>query len=96
MMANADNKYQTLLQVAAGTRLRADTAALKSTYTASVAAVDKNTPRPSHGCICDSISPPLSYFFPLFRAANPIDTYERFRKGVKRNAPENSEDHVSY
>ena len=45
--AKADSKYHTLLHVAAGTRLRAETAALKSTYTASVAAVDRNTPRAS-------------------------------------------------
>jgi hypothetical protein len=44
MTANADNKYQTLLQVAAGTRRREVTAAVNSTYTASVAAVDKTTP----------------------------------------------------
>jgi hypothetical protein len=45
MTAKADNRYQTLLQVAAGTRRREATAALNITYTASVAAVDNTTPR---------------------------------------------------
>ena len=36
----ADCRYQTPLQVAAGTRRRDDTPALKRTYTASVAAVE--------------------------------------------------------
>jgi hypothetical protein len=44
MTAKADNKYQTLLQVAAGKRRREATAALNNTYTASVAAVDNTTP----------------------------------------------------
>jgi hypothetical protein len=49
MTANADNRYHTLLHVAAGTRLREETAALNMTYTASVAAVDAATPRASKG-----------------------------------------------
>ena len=49
MTAKAESRYQTLLQVAAGTRFFADTAALKKTYTASVAAVDRKTLIASHG-----------------------------------------------
>ena len=52
MTANAESKYQTLLQVAAGKRLRDDTAALNITYTASVAAVDATTPSANQGWIC--------------------------------------------
>ncbi len=42
MTANADNRYQMLLQLAADTRRRDDTAALNITYTASVAAVEND------------------------------------------------------
>ena len=41
-----------LLQVAAGTRLREDTAALNMTYTASVTAVEIDTPSANHGSKC--------------------------------------------
>jgi hypothetical protein len=48
MTAKAESRYQTLLHVAAGTLRRADTAELNITYTASVAAVEINTPQASH------------------------------------------------
>src|ERR1700757_4693585 len=41
-----------LLQVAAGTRLLDETAALNITYTASVAAVDAIPPNANHGSSC--------------------------------------------
>src|SRR5579859_5351461 len=44
-----------LLQLAAGNRLRADTAALNMTYTASVAAVEIDTPIASHGSTCATV-----------------------------------------
>jgi hypothetical protein len=52
MTAKADKRYQTLLQVAAGTRLRDETAALNRTYTASVTAVETETPSANQGSIC--------------------------------------------
>ena len=51
MTAKAESRYHTLLQVAAGSRRRADTAAVNMTYTASVAAVDATTPSASQGLI---------------------------------------------
>ena len=47
-----------LLQVAAGTRLLDDTAALNITYTASVAAVDAITPNANHGSSCHTALSP--------------------------------------
>ncbi len=47
--ANEESKYQALLQDAAETRRRAETAAVKKTYTASVAAVLTTTPMASNG-----------------------------------------------
>src|SRR5215472_7710135 len=47
-----------LLQVAADTRFRADTAALNITYTASVAAVETHTPKANSGSIW--VTPHLS------------------------------------
>jgi hypothetical protein len=55
-----------LLQVAAGTRRRDDTAALNITYTASVAAVDAITPRANHGSICHTVV----YLASRFRSAS--------------------------
>jgi hypothetical protein len=52
MTAKAESRYHTLLQVAAGKRLRDDTAALNKTYTASVTAVETETPSANHGSIC--------------------------------------------
>ena len=49
-----------LLQVAAGNRLREDTAALNMTYTASVTAVEIDTPSASHGSTCATFDPPVS------------------------------------
>src|SRR5689334_16111988 len=49
MTANDDSRYQTLLQVAAGTRRRATTADVNITYTASVAAVARTTPTDKTG-----------------------------------------------
>src|SRR5580693_8380689 len=51
MTANAESRYQMLLHVAAPIRRRPDTAALNSTYTASVAMVDSTTPSASIGLI---------------------------------------------
>jgi hypothetical protein len=51
MTANADKRYHTLLHVAAERRFFADTDALNITYTASVAAVDRNTPSDNQGSI---------------------------------------------
>jgi hypothetical protein len=56
MTANAESRYHTLLQLAAGTRRLDDTDALNMTYTASVAAVDTKTPRASQGSICDTFA----------------------------------------
>jgi hypothetical protein len=58
MTANAESKYQMLLQVAAGTRRRAETAALNITYTASVAAVESNTPKANQRSTRTAIQPP--------------------------------------
>src|SRR5229473_1604940 len=49
MTANADSRYQMLLHVAAWSRRRCATAALKSTYTASVSAVEASTPTATSG-----------------------------------------------
>lgn len=48
-----------LLQVAAGNRLREDTAALNMTYTASVTAVEIDTPSANHGSRCVTFAPPV-------------------------------------
>jgi hypothetical protein len=57
MTAKADKRYHTLLQLAAGRRFFADMAALNITYTASVAAVDRNTPSDNQGSmpICHTV-----------------------------------------
>src|SRR6185437_16088935 len=49
MTANADSRYQMLLHVAAPIRRRSATAELKSTYTASVSAVEASTPAATRG-----------------------------------------------
>lgn len=53
-----------LLQVAAGTRLREDTAALNMTYTASVTAVEIDTPSANHGSKCATFTLPFGSRFP--------------------------------
>jgi hypothetical protein len=75
MTANADSRYQMLLQVAAGSRLREDTAALNMTYTASVTAVEIDTPSANHGSKCATFTLLFGIRFPYDVALSHIVPY---------------------
>jgi hypothetical protein len=60
-----------LLQVAAGNRLREDTAALNMTYTASVTAVETATPSANHGSKCATFALLFGIGSPLVHCAGP-------------------------
>ena len=60
-----------LLQVAAGNRLREDTAALNMTYTASVTAVEIDTPSANHGSKCVTFTLLFGIGFPLRHSPGP-------------------------
>src|ERR1700727_12945 len=78
MTANADSRYQTLLQVAAGNRFREDTAALNMTYTASVTAVEMDTPSANHGSKWATFTLLFGIRFPLRYCPGP------YRPGSRR------------
>src|SRR5580658_10297464 len=72
MTANADSRYQMLLHVAAWSRRRCATAALKSTYTASVSAVEARTPTATSGS---------SFIIRLhYRGSSDLPSHRKIRK----------------
>ena len=66
-----DNGYQTLLQVAAGTRRCDETAALNMTYTASVAAVETALQATTKDQSATFLSPRFSKAFATASDAEP-------------------------
>src|SRR6185437_16994285 len=79
MTANADSRYQMLLHVAAPILRRSATAELKSTYTASVSAVEASTPAATRG------SSLIIFFTPPSRPA-PAIASEPFHCRLRRTA----------
>src|ERR1700687_4613213 len=74
MTANADSRYQMLLHVAAWSRRRCATGAVKSTYTASVSAVEASTPTATSGS---------SFIIRLhYRGSSDLPSHRKIRKGL--------------